>query len=97
MRTGRRRLTASQKSAMIAEMERRTPCQAALYDGDKETVMTPLEIILAATAIGMSGGGIAYTLYVVRRAPRLERPTEAQVRRMINTAPRCKFDNALAR
>ncbi|WP_372922586.1 hypothetical protein [Roseovarius sp.] len=59
--------------------------------------MTLLEIILAATAIGLSGGGIAYTLYVVRRAPGFERPTDAQVRRMIDTAPRGKFDNALAR
>lgn len=59
--------------------------------------MTLLEIILAATAISLSGGGIAYTLYVVQRAPRFERPTDEQVRRMIDTAPRGKFVTALAR
>lgn len=59
--------------------------------------MTLFEIILSATAIGLSGGGIAYTVYVMRRTPGFERPTDAQVRHMIDTAPRGKFDNALVR
>jgi hypothetical protein len=59
--------------------------------------MTLFDIILSATAIGLSSGGIAYTLYVVKRTPGFERPTDTQIRRMIDTAPRGKFDNALAR
>lgn len=50
--------------------------------------MTLLETVLSATAIGLCVGAVTYTTYVVRRAPAFERPTNAQVRRMIERAPR---------
>lgn len=59
--------------------------------------MTLFEILLSASAVCLTGGAIAYTLHVLRKAPALERPDAARVRRMIDTAPRGKFDNALAR
>jgi len=60
-------------------------------------MMTLFEILLSVSAVCLSGGAIAYTLYVVRRTAAFERPNDAQIRRMIDTAPRGKFDNALAR
>jgi hypothetical protein len=68
-----------------------------LYSGDKETMMTLFEILLSAFAVCFSGGAIAYTFHVVRKTAAFERPGDAQVRQMIDTAPRGKFDNALAR
>lgn len=59
--------------------------------------MTLFEILLSVSAVGLSGGVIAYTLHVVRKTPEFERPSDLQIRRMIETAPRGKFDNALAR
>lgn len=59
--------------------------------------MTILEIVLSVIAACCSYGGIAYTLYVVRKTPRFDHPTDDEVRRMIDTAPRWKFDSALAR
>ena len=60
-------------------------------------MMTMFEILLSASAVGLSGGAIAYTLHVVRKTAAFERPTDAQIRHMIDTAPRGKFDNVLAR
>lgn len=68
-----------------------------LYCGDKETMMTLFEILLSASAVCLSGGAIAYTFHVVRKTATFERPDEEQVRQMIDTAPRGKFDNVLAR
>jgi hypothetical protein len=59
--------------------------------------MTMFEIFLAGFAVALTSFAMAYTLHLVRRIPTLERPEEARVRRMIETAPRGKFDNALAR
>lgn len=59
--------------------------------------MTLIEMLLSASAVGLSGGTIAYTLYVVRKATEFERPDDVHVKQMIDTAPRGKFDNALAR
>lgn len=59
--------------------------------------MALFDIIISATAIGLSGGGIAYTLYVVKRTPGFERPTDMQIRRMIDTAPQGRLKSALAR
>lgn len=59
--------------------------------------MTMFEIFLAVFAVALTGGVVAYTQHVVRHMPSLERPEEARVRRMVETAPRGKFDNALAR
>lgn len=68
-----------------------------LYSEDKETMMTLFEILLSASAVCLSGGAIAYTVHVVRKTAEFERPDDAQIRHMIDTAPRGKFDNALAR
>lgn len=57
--------------------------------------MTILELILSASAVFFSGSAIAYTLHVVRKTPDFEYPTDAQLRHMIETAPRTKFDKAL--
>lgn len=59
--------------------------------------MTLFEILLSAAAVCVSGGAIVYTLHVVRKTAEFERPDDAQVHHMIDTAPRGKFDNALAR
>jgi hypothetical protein len=59
--------------------------------------MTLFEIILSASAVCLSGSAIAYTLHVVRQTAAVESPDEVLVRQMIDTAPRGKFDNALAR
>lgn len=59
--------------------------------------MTLIEMLLSASAVGLSGGSIAYTLHAVRKAAEFERPDDVQVKHMIDTAPRGKFDNALAR
>lgn len=59
--------------------------------------MSMFEIFLAGFAVALTGGAMAYTLHVVRHIPPLERPEEVRIRRMIETAPRGKFDNALAR
>ena len=58
--------------------------------------MTPFDIVVCVSAVCMSGGSIAYSLYVVR-SNRFERPTEAQVQHMIDTAPRGRFDTVLTR
>jgi hypothetical protein len=59
--------------------------------------MTLLEFLLAASAVFLSGGTIAYTLHVVRKTAAFEHPNDAQIRYMIDSAPRGKFGNALAR
>ena len=59
--------------------------------------MTLFEILLSASAVCLSGGAIAYIVHVVRKTAKFERPNDVQVRHMIDTAPRGKFDNALAR
>ena len=59
--------------------------------------MTLFEMLLSVSAVCLSGGAIAYTLHVVRKTAEFERPSDAQIRQMIDTAPRGKFDNALAR
>lgn len=59
--------------------------------------MTLFEILLSASAVCLSGGAIAYTLHVVRQTAEFERPGDAQVRHMIDTAPRDKCEFALAR
>ena len=59
--------------------------------------MTLFEILLSVSAVCLSGGVITYTLYVVCKTPGFERPDDAQIKRMIDSAPRGKFDNALAR
>ena len=59
--------------------------------------MTLFEMLLSVSAVCLSGGAIAYTLHVVRKTAEFERPNDAQIRQMIDTAPRGKFDNALAR
>ncbi len=59
--------------------------------------MTLFEILLSASAVCLSGGAIVYTVHVVRNAAKFERPNDIKVRHMIDTAPRGKFDNALAR
>ncbi len=59
--------------------------------------MTLFEILLSASAVCLSGGAIAYTVHVVRKTAEFERADDAQIRHMIDTAPRGKFDNALAR
>ena len=58
--------------------------------------MPLFEIILSVCAVCFSGGAIAYTLHLLR-TNKFERPTHAQIRHMIDTAPHGKFDNALAR
>lgn len=58
--------------------------------------MTVLEILLSVAAVGASFGGIAWTLHVVRNTPGFEQPTENEVRRMIETAPRGRFNNVTA-
>ncbi|WP_138473463.1 hypothetical protein [Poseidonocella sp. HB161398] len=58
--------------------------------------MTLFETLLSACAVCLSSGAIAYTLHVVRKTAVFERPDDAQVRHMIETAPRAKFDNARA-
>ena len=78
-------------------MKGRNLSTEALHDEGSEAVMTLFETLLSVSAVCLSGGAIAYTLYVVRKAARFERPDEAQIRRMIDSAPRGKFDNALAR
>lgn len=58
--------------------------------------MAVFDILLCVCAVCMSGGAIGYTQYLVR-TNKFERPTEEQIRRMIDTAPPGKFDDALAR
>ena len=48
--------------------------------------MTLLEILLSAFAAGISGGAIGYTLHAVR-SNAVKRPTEAQIKHMIEAAP----------
>ncbi len=48
--------------------------------------MTLFEVLLSVLAVGLSGGAIAYTLYAVR-SNRFERPTDAQIQHMLDTAP----------
>jgi hypothetical protein len=60
-------------------------------------MMTLFEILLSASAVGLSSGAIAYTLHVVHKTAAFEHPNDEKIRHMIDTAPRGKFDNALAR
>jgi hypothetical protein len=71
--------------------------QGTLCFESKEAIMTLFEILLSASAVCLSSGAIAYSMYVVRNTGAIERPSEAQIQRMIDTAPRGRFDNALAR
>jgi hypothetical protein len=59
--------------------------------------MTMFEFLLSASAIGLTGGSIAYTYLTLRKAVHVEHASDEQIRRMIDTAPRGKFDNVLAR
>lgn len=59
--------------------------------------MAMFETILFASAVVLSGGAIAYTLHVVRKIAEFEDPNDAQIRHMIDTAPRSKFDETSAR
>lgn len=73
------------------------PCQpAAPHDEGKKNKMTLVDLILCATSVCLSGGSIAYTLHLAR-TNRFEQPTEEQIRHMIDTAPRGRFDAALER
>lgn len=74
------------------------PAHSALRSvGISEAVEDPLfEIVLAASAVCLSGGSVAYTLHVLR-TNLFEQPSDAQIRHMIDTAPQEKFDTALAR
>lgn len=58
--------------------------------------MTPLEITICVSAVCASGGAVAYTWHAVRTHV-FEQPTEAQIKHMLDTAPRGRFDAALAR
>jgi len=54
--------------------------------------MTLLETLLAASAVCLSSSVIAYTLHVVHKTAEFQHPDDAQVRRMIDTAPRGKVN-----
>lgn len=58
--------------------------------------MTSFETCLSAAAVGISACSIAYTCYVVRTFAVFERPTDAQIRHMLNTAPPKEEDNETA-
>ena len=58
--------------------------------------MTLFEVLLSAIAVGLSGGAIAYTRHLVR-SNSFERPTDAQIQHMLDTAPPEGEDNESTR
>ena len=58
--------------------------------------MTLFDILLSAFAVGLSGGAIAYMLHLVR-SNKFERPTDAQIKHMLDTAPPDEEDNESTR
>lgn len=59
--------------------------------------MTQFELFLSAAAVLFSASSLVYVAHLVRVSGHDRLSDEAKVRRLIDTAPRGRFDNTLSR